>query len=117
LAFSVSVRTREFGIRLAIGSQPRHLLTGVIAEGTVITTLGIGAGFAAVLGWSDWPAVISRNCKCRGRGSWLGRQAYAGSGRSRVRLARDASRACGCDSSPTRGLAPGRQDGFSSRVS
>src|SRR6266581_2412442 len=24
---------REFGIRLAIGSQPRHLLTGVIAEG------------------------------------------------------------------------------------
>jgi hypothetical protein len=34
-----------------------------------------------------------------------------------VRLARDRSRACGCDSSPTRGLAPGRQDTFSSRVS
>ena len=33
LAFSVSGRTREFGIRLAIGSQPRHLLTGVIARG------------------------------------------------------------------------------------
>ena len=49
LAFSVSVRTREFGIRLAIGSQPRHLLTGVIAEGTVITALGIGAGFAGGL--------------------------------------------------------------------
>ncbi len=29
LAFSVSGRTREFGIRLAIGSQPRHLLVGV----------------------------------------------------------------------------------------
>ena len=26
LAFSVSGRTREFGIRLAVGSQPRHLL-------------------------------------------------------------------------------------------
>jgi ABC-type antimicrobial peptide transport system permease subunit len=49
LAFSVSVRTREFGIRLAIGSQPRHLLTRVIAEGTVNTALGIGAGFAGGL--------------------------------------------------------------------
>jgi ABC-type antimicrobial peptide transport system permease subunit len=50
LAFSVSARTREFGIRLAIGSQPRHLLTRVIAEGTVITAVGIGAGLACGLG-------------------------------------------------------------------
>jgi len=47
LAFSVSARMREFGIRLAIGSQPRHLLTRVIAEGTVITAAGIGAGLAS----------------------------------------------------------------------
>ena len=33
LAFSVSARTREFGIRLAVGSAPRHLLIRVIAEG------------------------------------------------------------------------------------
>jgi putative ABC transport system permease protein len=46
LAFSVSARTREFGIRLAIGSEPRHLLTKVIAEGVVMTALGIGAGLA-----------------------------------------------------------------------
>jgi predicted permease len=49
LAFSVSARTREFGIRLAIGSQPRHLLARVIAEGTVITAVGIGAGLACGL--------------------------------------------------------------------
>ncbi len=49
LAFSVSARTREFGIRLAIGSQPRHLLTRVIAEGTVITARGRGAGGACGL--------------------------------------------------------------------
>ena len=49
LAFSVSARTREFGIRLAIGSQPRHLLGRVIAEGTIITAVGIGAGLAAGL--------------------------------------------------------------------
>jgi putative ABC transport system permease protein len=49
LAFSVSARTREFGIRLAIGSQPRSLLTGVIGQGVVMAGLGIVAG--AVFGY------------------------------------------------------------------
>jgi ABC-type antimicrobial peptide transport system permease subunit len=44
LAFSVSGRTREFGIRLAIGSQPRHLVAGVIAEGAVMAVAGVVAG-------------------------------------------------------------------------
>lgn len=44
LAFSVSRRTREFGIRLAIGSQGRHLLAAVIRDGVVITLAGIAAG-------------------------------------------------------------------------
>jgi predicted permease len=44
LAFSVSARTREFGVRLAIGSEPRHLLTGVLREGAVIAVAGIVAG-------------------------------------------------------------------------
>jgi ABC-type antimicrobial peptide transport system permease subunit len=44
LAFSVSARTREFGIRLAVGSQPVRLLTGVIREGTIMAAAGIAAG-------------------------------------------------------------------------
>ncbi len=44
LAFSVSARTREFGIRLAIGSEPRHLLAGVLREGAVIAAAGIVTG-------------------------------------------------------------------------
>jgi putative ABC transport system permease protein len=44
LAFSVSGRTREFGIRLAIGSQPRHLLTGVVGEGIVMAAIGVVTG-------------------------------------------------------------------------
>jgi len=44
LAFSVSARTREFGIRLAIGSEPRHLLAGVLGEGAVIAGAGIVTG-------------------------------------------------------------------------
>lgn len=44
LVFSVSGRTREFGIRLALGAQPRHLLTSVIAQGALMATAGIFAG-------------------------------------------------------------------------
>ena len=44
LAFSVSARTREFGIRLAIGSAPRDLLTRVLGEGATIAGAGIAAG-------------------------------------------------------------------------
>lgn len=44
LAFSVNARTREFGIRLAIGSAPRHLLTRVLGEGAIIAGAGIVAG-------------------------------------------------------------------------
>jgi putative ABC transport system permease protein len=46
LAFSVSGRTREFGIRLAIGSQPEELLRIVIAEGVWMAVFGIVAGAA-----------------------------------------------------------------------
>jgi putative ABC transport system permease protein len=44
LAFSVSGRTREFGIRLAMGSPPSRLLTKVIAEGAVMAAIGVLAG-------------------------------------------------------------------------
>ena len=44
LAFSVSGRTREFGIRLAVGSEPRHLVRGVLLEGAIMAGAGIVAG-------------------------------------------------------------------------
>jgi predicted permease len=46
LAFSVSARTREFGIRLALGAQPNNLLLGVVAEGVVMAAVGVLAGAA-----------------------------------------------------------------------
>jgi putative ABC transport system permease protein len=45
LAFSVSGRTREFGIRQALGAQPRSILTKVLSEGLVIAGVGVAAGF------------------------------------------------------------------------
>jgi predicted permease len=44
LAFSVSARMREFGIRLAIGSAPIHLLSRVVADGAVIAVSGVVVG-------------------------------------------------------------------------
>jgi hypothetical protein len=44
LAFSVSARIREFGIRLAIGSQPRDLLRGVVSEGAMMAAAGVVTG-------------------------------------------------------------------------
>jgi putative ABC transport system permease protein len=44
LAFSVSGRIREFGIRLAVGAQPRHLLLGVIGQGAVMAVTGVLVG-------------------------------------------------------------------------
>ena len=51
LAFSVTARTREFGIRLALGSQPQNLLRGVLVEGAAMAAAGVfaGAGFGFAL--------------------------------------------------------------------
>ncbi|HET9319684.1 MAG TPA: ADOP family duplicated permease [Bryobacteraceae bacterium] len=46
LAFSVSARTREFGIRLALGSQPERILKTVVIEGAVMAVAGVVAGAA-----------------------------------------------------------------------
>src|SRR6202522_706053 len=73
LAFSVSARTREFGIRLALGSQPEHILKTVVAEGVVMAGVGIlaGAAFGLVVArvagsyFGDlkmpgaWPVIVS----------------------------------------------------------
>jgi predicted permease len=44
LAFSVSARTREFGVRLAVGATPWQVLAQVLKEGLVIVAVGITAG-------------------------------------------------------------------------
>jgi ABC-type antimicrobial peptide transport system permease subunit len=44
LAFSVSGRTREFGIRMALGEQPRRILVHVLSDGLVIAAKGVVAG-------------------------------------------------------------------------
>ena len=96
LAFSVSARMREFGIRLAIGSAPRHLLARVLGEGAVIAAAGIVAG---ALGGIALTQVASGAVR---RGSDAGRAADRRSGHAsrdrgdpRVAAARCPCVACG----------------------
>jgi len=52
LAFSVSGRTREFGIRMALGAQPRNILTDVLLQGLTIAGIGVGAGVVFGIGFA-----------------------------------------------------------------
>ena len=49
LAYHVSQRTREIGIRLALGSDARGILRLVLNEGALLTTCGIAAGVAGAV--------------------------------------------------------------------
>jgi predicted permease len=49
-SYVVSRRTREFGVRIAIGAHPRALLWQVLREGGRVTAYGIGVGLLLALG-------------------------------------------------------------------
>ena len=45
----VTSRTNEFGIRLALGGQPTHLMWSVLRQGLMLTTAGVAVGLAGAL--------------------------------------------------------------------
>ena len=62
LAFSVSWRTREFAIRLALGAQPRRILAGVLIDGATIGGDWHCGRRPRGLGVVDaWPEITFRN--------------------------------------------------------
>jgi cell division protein FtsX len=49
IAYLVSQRTREIGIRLALGATPRHILRLMMGQGMKLTLIGVAIGFVGAV--------------------------------------------------------------------
>jgi putative ABC transport system permease protein len=47
--YSVTLRTRELGLRMALGAQPGRVLMLILRQGLLLTLIGIGIGLAGAL--------------------------------------------------------------------
>jgi ABC-type antimicrobial peptide transport system permease subunit len=72
LAFGVSARTHEYGVRLAVGSAPRQLLVGVLSEGVRIIAVGTMIGAVAAYVFAAAAATVVGPVSPPGLGSIFG---------------------------------------------
>ncbi len=54
ISYSVAERTREIGIRAALGAQPRDIVRLVIGGGLTVVGAGVGAGLVLAFAASRW---------------------------------------------------------------
>ena len=52
IAYAVAQRTREFGLRIALGARPGHVARMVLRQGVTLTLAGVASGAVAAVGLS-----------------------------------------------------------------
>jgi putative ABC transport system permease protein len=57
MAYSVTQRTGEIGLRVALGAQPKHVLGLIIGQGFKVTLLGVCIGL--VVAWATTQLLVS----------------------------------------------------------
>jgi predicted permease len=50
MSYVVALRTREFGLRVALGAEPGRLLGGVLAQGSLVAVIGLAIGAGGAIG-------------------------------------------------------------------
>ena len=58
MSYSVTQRTHEIGIRLAIGAQPRDVFRMILGHGMLLTLVGIGVGLLGAFGLTRLMATM-----------------------------------------------------------
>src|SRR5207248_9325112 len=63
LSYEVAMRTRELGIRMALGAQKRHLMKLVLRQGILLSVAGVVLGIAGAFAVTRFIASMLYNVR------------------------------------------------------
>lgn len=58
ISYAVARRSKEFGLRMALGAQPGNVLSLVMKQGAALTVIGVIVGVGAALGLTRLMATL-----------------------------------------------------------
>ena len=70
LAFTVARRSREFGLRIALGASRRQIALSVVGESMMLTLVGLGLGLALAAGAVRWLRSLAWDVDAADPRSW-----------------------------------------------